>query len=1556
MKKTVTKKLSAITALIALSFYQIGISQTNPTAQTLPYSQNFGTGTFTVAPTGMAVWTINSSPASSQSNAESSTANGNATITAATATQTTGDAYGYATSSNGRLYFQTSSNTTNGTNQPVLAITTTGLTNISVAYGIEMISVTARTIGFVLQYRVGTSGSWTDVTGGVYSHNSSDRTNGQVDNFSVTLPTAAENQSVVQLRWAVWRGTQSGNSSGAALDNISVSGTSQVNGYFRSKQNGNWNVLSTWQASPDSATWVNATVIPSYHANSILVKDSVSITASDSIDQVTVSTSGILTYSNVTGSTVYIMNGIGIDLNVLGKYYDAGPNSNVWATGATWQLGSAASLIRNRSTSSDMWRDHYNGTTSTIPSTSNWIVIKNSTDNPSLSTVNSMHYGNLSILNTTGSLWTTSSSSSFTGSTDFPIVTGNLYIGGSGGVSFLNSNTNTSPVKVIGNTTVSSGSTVRNQGTGFELQGNVTMSGTLSTTGSAYILLSGNNAQTMSGSGLSFPYLTINKSIAAETVTLSSPATITGTLTLTNGLIVSDTINLLTFNAGSAVNGVNNDSSFVSGPVKKIGNTPFTFPLGKGNNAQIISITAPVNTTDAFQAEFFNTDPTAIYGSTTASTFNYVSTCQYFKLLRKNGTSNIKPTLSYDLTSCIMYMVPDPRVTSFNGTEWVDLGESNFLYSNFGGTISTATTITQYGAITLGNNTTTPFNPLDTTFQLANAGACGAIFMSEYVQDTLGNCAIELYNPTNSTVNLNHYYISATQNSSISYPPLQYALTGTVAPFHTFVIVNSEAPSSTLRSKANQLIKNFNFNGKNAIMLEYSTNIGVLLDKIGDYTIPFTDSGWVVGTGSTRNHDLVRLKTVNQGNVQWASAQYEWKVYPMDTYTNLGWDSSFCDPKDPDLILSLGNGQTSCGGATSYFQFDVIASSSPISTQFNYCDFHIYYDTAVFGNISNVTAVQGSSFSSYPNPIISASSPTVLDIQFGDMTTAITPGTVIYSPVTLLTISFPIKSCNTSNVYFTDTTSTHSNNYFVISDSIPITGVDSFPNGTYTYYNPHDCNPYQCNPYPCDYDTSCSCYTNTCYQTCYQTCYDSTQNYTTYMDTTGWNVTTMVFHYTNAYYSGGSTIPSLVCPININSVYGTLDPNGALAGTGDIVTINGQGFGNVTGDIYLTDANYGSASLVLDASDYITWTENQVKIKLPSDNLFSNDSLTPGSGPIFISNSCYNQDNSTLTVYYNVDNWHTTFNNKLKTSMVKEPNSTGSYYFRCDTSISHNAQAYTAVKAAIRRWNCVTGVNWNLGPPDSLAANNTADGVCRIYFSNTDSRVNATTGILAITRTHLLPCFSGDIFQSDADVAVRQDLTGYTNGNTWDFVDTTTGTVTPSLNFSFYQVMLHEIGHVFLLNHVNDINDVMFRTSFAGHAIEDIATWPSSDQDAAHNVIDSSSTVYIGSCGYAQITPISNPGCSSLGIETITALVGQLDVFPNPADGDITINYQLNTNAQVNFKLMDYLGREVLTVKSGERTQGANNEKLNIANLASGIYLLVANINGASQTVRIIKP
>ena len=214
-------------ALLPAFFAPSASAQTAPTAQTVPYTQNFGTATFTTAPAGVAVWNgLNGGSISSQALAEGSAPTGNATLTAATAAQTTGAAYGYAASGNAQLYIQTSSNNGNGVNQPVVAVDTTGRQNIVLSYDISVISAQPRTVGVVAQYRVGTTGTWTTITASSGSNPFSQAggTTGLKTTVSATLPSAANNQSVVQIRWAIWRGTETGNSSGIGLDNISVSG------------------------------------------------------------------------------------------------------------------------------------------------------------------------------------------------------------------------------------------------------------------------------------------------------------------------------------------------------------------------------------------------------------------------------------------------------------------------------------------------------------------------------------------------------------------------------------------------------------------------------------------------------------------------------------------------------------------------------------------------------------------------------------------------------------------------------------------------------------------------------------------------------------------------------------------------------------------------------------------------------------------------------------------------------------------------------------------------------------------------------------------------------------------------------------------------------------------------------------------------------------------------------------------------------------------------------------------------------------------------------------
>lgn len=85
-------------------------------------------------------------------------------------------------------------------------------------YETSLVNSNSKTIGILSQYRVGTSGAWTTIVG--VSFNSS--TTPTAYSLASELPAAVLGQPNVQIRWATWRGTESGNSSGADIDSVGV--------------------------------------------------------------------------------------------------------------------------------------------------------------------------------------------------------------------------------------------------------------------------------------------------------------------------------------------------------------------------------------------------------------------------------------------------------------------------------------------------------------------------------------------------------------------------------------------------------------------------------------------------------------------------------------------------------------------------------------------------------------------------------------------------------------------------------------------------------------------------------------------------------------------------------------------------------------------------------------------------------------------------------------------------------------------------------------------------------------------------------------------------------------------------------------------------------------------------------------------------------------------------------------------------------------------------------------------------------------------------------------
>lgn len=210
--------------------------------------------------------------------------------------------------------------------------------------------------------------------------------------------------------------------------------------------------------------------------------------------------------------------------------------------------------------------------------------------------------------------------------------------------------------------------------------------------------------------------LTMNKTSGSNTVTLDSPVDIGVTAILTNGVVQTSTGKHLNFTAASSVSGASN-SSYVDGPVRKTGNTLFTFPVGDNAVYRPLTISAPALATDQFTAQYFMQNQTYGGPSTYDPSLATLSTCEYWNLDRTTGASNVSATLSWNSPDCGGPYITNPaslRVSAWDGSMWTNQGNGGTTGSSTTGTITSGSVLTSYGPLTLSS--ILPENPLPLEF------------------------------------------------------------------------------------------------------------------------------------------------------------------------------------------------------------------------------------------------------------------------------------------------------------------------------------------------------------------------------------------------------------------------------------------------------------------------------------------------------------------------------------------------------------------------------------------------------------------------------------------------------------------------------------------------------------------------------------------------------------------------------------------------------------------------------------------------------------------------
>ena len=495
---------------------------------------------------------------------------------------------------------------------------------------------------------------------------------------------------------------------------------------YRSRQNGNWNANTTWERSTNNGgSWSNAgsgQYPTSANSAGVEIRNGHEITVNAA------STASVLTMSNgqisfgnnqsltVTGNltinsssvitVVAGFNSITGTLTVGGNL--AINNSGEISSEATIGLASLTVNLSGNLTmagsasirSAAVWAVaglsiNFAGTTQQTVTKAAGTTISQSGGSTTTFTVN-----NNAIINLGTSV--------LDGAADFSLASGATLI--TANTDGINSTGATGSIQVTGSRTFSSGANYTFNGSSAQ------NSGVFTTTPTANQV---NN-------------LTINNTTGNTStgVTLQQPLAVAGTLTLTTGHLTTLS-NLLTMNAGSNVAGANyganpkltsggSANSFVNGPMRKIGNTAFLFPVGKISTGTATNyghhpcgISAPGNVSDAFTAEYIRGSAAAL-GTVNVAGLDHVSNCEYWNIDRTTGTSNVNVSLSWNpSTSCntAVYVnsLTSLRGAHFNGSNW----------NAFGGSTDAGSVVTQGSITWTGVNAFSPFS-LGSTSAAAN--------------------------------------------------------------------------------------------------------------------------------------------------------------------------------------------------------------------------------------------------------------------------------------------------------------------------------------------------------------------------------------------------------------------------------------------------------------------------------------------------------------------------------------------------------------------------------------------------------------------------------------------------------------------------------------------------------------------------------------------------------------------------------------------------------------------------------------------------------------------
>lgn len=147
----------------------------------------------------------------------------------------------------------------------------------------------------------------------------------------------------------------------------------------------------------------------------------------------------------------------------------------------------------------------------------------------------------------------------------------------------------------------------------------------------------------------------------------------------------------------------------------------------------------------------------------------------------------------------------------------------------------------------------------------SGGGTTTGVFISEYIEGSGYNKALEIFNGTGASINLADYSIELSNTTT------DINLSGTLAAGEVYVIANPNA-SAAIINETDLQDSGVSFNGDDQITLKEN---GTAIDIVG-----------VTGSNFAKDTTLVRKDTISSGTTTYNSA--DWNTYGTDTTSYLG--------------------------------------------------------------------------------------------------------------------------------------------------------------------------------------------------------------------------------------------------------------------------------------------------------------------------------------------------------------------------------------------------------------------------------------------------------------------------------------------------------------------------------------------------------------------------------------------------------------------------------------------------------------------------------------------